>query len=140
MALPLFLRKKLGKNNKKLPKALEQVYKELDKKSKYGNKRSSCLYGHMHDSRKEAMWCVKLHELEKEGSISLLVKEPVILIQVNGINICRHLPDFMFFDQKRRMQCIVDVKGEWQGGQLAEWQLKRKLCGALYPHIDYQVV
>lgn len=37
--------------------------------NKYGAKKASCLYGHTHDSRKEARRCNELHLLQKAGAI-----------------------------------------------------------------------
>ncbi len=125
-----------------IPKALEGIISNDRNKSehKYHAKVTECLHGHKHDSRKEAMWCLKLHELEKEGKISLLVCEPRVLIIVNNIKICEHLPDFIYFDHNTNRKTILDVKGDWEGGQRPEWKLKYKLCRAIYPNIDYEVV
>jgi hypothetical protein len=82
------------------------------------------------------MWCLKLHQLENEGKITLLVREPMIVLKVNDIKICCHYPDFMFFDQVLQRQVILDVKGI----QLREWKNKKKLCEACYPHVEYRVV
>ncbi len=72
--MPKALRKALTMSHKCLPKALSDVIKA--KTHKYGAERTACLYGHMHDSKKEAMWCVKLEQLVKEGSITGLLREP----------------------------------------------------------------
>ncbi len=134
--LPPDLRKKLQQQDKRLPKALEAIYAKDNKEHKYGAHRTTCLYGHDHDSKKESMWCVKLHELEKEGKISLLVREPVIILRVNSQQICLHYPDFMYFDEKKQKRVILDVKGV----QLPEWKLKFKLCKAIHSDIEYVVV
>lgn len=125
-----------------LPEALKAVISNDRNKNehKYGAEQTMCLYGHKHDSRKEAMWCVKLHELEKEGKITLLVHEPVIVLKINNILICEHWPDFVFFDLRTNKKTILDVKGDWEGGKRPEWVLKRKMCQAIYPNIEYLVV
>lgn len=134
--LPPELRKKLQQQDRRLPKALEAIYAKENREHKYGAKRTTCLYGHDHDSKKESMWCIKLHELEKEGKISLLVREPVIILRVNMQQICLHYPDFMYFDEKAQQRVILDVKGV----QLPDWKIKYKLCQAIYSDIKYVVV
>lgn len=108
------------------------------KAHKYGAKRTTCLYGHPHDSRKEAMWCLKLHELQKEGKIFALEIEPEMVLMVNGQTLCSHYPDFRF--KKNGNVEVIDVKGDWEGGQRPEWKLKKKLVNILYPFINYTVV
>ena len=115
---------------------------------KYGAHATECLYKHRHDSKKEAMWCVKLHQLQKEGKITLLHRQPTFELKVNGIHIADHKPDFSYyvwvvkgnFSIDGLKQYIVEVKGDWKGGRLPVWKLKHKLFQALYPDIDYQVV
>lgn len=82
------------------------------------------------------MWCLKLHELEKEGKITLLVREPKIVLKINNIKICDHYPDFMYFDQRINKRVILDVKGL----QLREWKNKKKMVEAMWPDIEYTVV
>lgn len=140
--LPPALRKAL-KTASKLP--CKAVYspsgERLDTKAhKYGAKATTCLYGHPHDSRKEAMWCVKLRELEKEGKIYNLIREPMIVLSVNGRIICNHYPDFCYTLQLTDQKVFCDVKGDWEGGKRPEWVIKKKLCEALYPDFEYHVV
>ena len=40
--------------------------------NKYGAKKCECLYGHCHDSKKEAERCNELHLLQKAGAIKNL--------------------------------------------------------------------
>ncbi len=120
----------------KLSAALRKYFQQ--KEHKYHALKTNCWYGHKHDSRKEAMWCVKLHELQKEGKIRNLVCEPIYDLRVNETLICKHLPDFDY-DLKVGTEWkpeVLDVKGL----QLPEWKLKHKLFCALYPAINYVVV
>lgn len=117
---------------------------------KYHAKRSRCLYGHDHDSKKEAMWCVKLHQLAKDGKILLLSRQPSFELKVNNELIAVHKPDFFYYTMYQAptigasvsmmKEHVVEVKGDWSGGRLPVWKLKHKLFCALYPNIDYQVV
>lgn len=109
---------------------------------KFRAKRTTCLHGHNHPSQKEAMWCVKLHQLEQEGKISGLVREPEYELIVDGVLICKHRPDFAYSLVMKikgddvLKQCIVEVKGM----QTPEWKLKHKLFCALFPSVEYQVM
>lgn len=126
----------------KLIKISAILAKQLNKrqtKHKYGAIRSVCLYGHNHDSRKEATYCLKLHEMQKEGRIRNLIIEPIYDMRVNNIVICTHQPDFDY-DLKQQdgtwKPVVLDVKGM----KLPVWKLKHKLFCAVYPDIDYVVV
>lgn len=121
------------------PSTMKELLKKLNGQEphhKYRAIRTRCLYGHDHDSRKESTWCLKLNELEKEGKISLLVHEPEIVLKVNGVIICRHYPDFMYFDQKLQRRVILDVKGII----LREFKNKMKMVQAMHPDIEYRTV
>lgn len=111
-----------------------------EKKHKYGAVRSMCLYGHDHDSKKEAMWCVKLHELQKEGRIFDLRLQPIYEFTVNGVYICRHIPDFFYQITRDSLHPWEFVVLEVKGMPTPEWKLKQKLFCALYPQINYVVV
>lgn len=124
---------------KGLPIALRRAIKASSKKEhKYGAVSSVCPYRHKHDSRKEAMWCIKLHQMQKEGKIRDLLCEPEYDITVNGVVVCRHSPDFDY--EKLTLKGweveVLDVKGL----KLPLWSLKHKLFKAVYPTINYVVV
>lgn len=108
------------------------------KAHKYGAKRTMCLYKHNHDSQKEAIWCVKLHQMQSEGKIKNLFREPIYDLRVNNIIVCTHCPDFEYevlVEASWRVE-VLDVKGL----QLPLWKLKYKLFMACYPQITYKVV
>lgn len=111
-----------------------------ENKHKYGAKRTTCLHGHDHDSRKEALWCLKFHQLQKEGKLKDLRMQPMYELTVNGIHVCRHIPDFFYMDCNTPLgicnPTVVDVKGM----PTPEWKLKYKLFCALFPNIQYEVV
>lgn len=119
----------------------KELLKRLNpKEHKYHAKWSKCMYGHNHPSRKEAMWCVKLHELSKERKIACLVWQPKYEIKVNGILICFHVPDFRYLVLNGPYEYPVEEIIEVKGVQTPEWKLKHKLFCALYPEIKYEVV
>lgn len=138
--MPKDLMKLLRKKNKSVSPNLKSVFDTIEKDRtkfhKFGAERTVCLYKHIHDSKKEAMWCVKLHELEKEGKISLLNFEPLVVLKINDVVVCNHYPDFFYFDFKKQKNVLLDVKGML----LPEWKLKYKLCKAIYPNLEYVVV
>lgn len=138
--LPKQLRDAFRMPRKSLPDALQEAI--APKTHKYHAIRTKCLYGHSHDSRKEAEHCLKLHELQKEGKIRNLICEPIYDLRVNGVVICRHMPDF---DYEKRVNDqwlaeVMDVKGDWAGGRRPEWIIKHKMFCVLYPQINYVVV
>lgn len=129
--------------------------KQLTKRHKYNAQRVACLLGgHDHDSKKEAQWCLKLHELQKEGKITLLCRQPRFELFVNKMPVAVHIPDFSYYvflmkkkEQDERdgivtvdcaevKQCVVEVKGF----KTVDWKLKHKLFMALYPDVEYTVV
>lgn len=126
---------------KNLPRALIKSLNEK-KKHKYGAIRTVCLHGHNHDSRKEAMWCLKLHQMQQEGTIRNIVCEPLVALMVNEMLVCHHLPDFSYeIKNGEDWRCeVLDVKGDWMGGKRPEWILKRRLFNILFPDIKYVVV
>lgn len=125
---------------KGLPIELRQALKEK-KKHKYGAKACQCLYKHHHDSQKEAMWCVKLHQEQREGKIRNLLMQTTYDLRVNGVLVCQHILDF---DYERMIKgqvpvwCpeVVDVKGM----KMPVWSLKHKLFCAIYTGIKYVIV
>lgn len=116
-----------------LPPALRKVLNK-EKKHKYGAKRTTCLHGHDHDSRKESLWCLKLHQELKEKKITHLLLQPVFELKVHNSIICKHYPDFMYMRGPNPE--ILEVKGM----KTRDWIIKHKLFLALYPTINYVVV
>lgn len=120
---------------------MKNVLKNSLKKSgfkfhKYGAMKTKCMYDHMHDSKKEAMWCVKLHELQKEKGIKNLKLQQTIELKVNGTLICKHIVDFTYSKPPLEALEVLEVKGM----KTRDWIIKHKLFMALYPLINYVVV
>ena len=114
--------------------------KQLVKKKehKFNAVRTKCLYGHNHDSRKEAMWCIKLMQMQKEGMIHDLQRQVSFDLDIGMNTVTRHIVDFYYKVSNcgTTRGCVVEVKGM----PTPEWKLKHKMFLALYPHIVYQVV
>ena len=133
----------------KLPLAVKDALNAQKKPHKYGAKACECLYKHKHDSQKEAMWCVKLHQEQQEGKIRNLLMQTEYDLRVNGVLVCKHILDFDYerYYPINTNLCadnricgwtpeVVDVKGM----KLPVWSLKHKLFMAIYTGIKYEVV
>lgn len=133
----------------KIPIAVRNLLKQ-QKKHKYGAKKCQCLHKHDHDSQKEAMWCVKLHQEQREGKIRNLLMQTTYDLHVNGVLVCKHILDFDYdrctivpgvrWDEVTHTKAwvpeVVDVKGM----KLPVWSIKHKLFCALYTGVKYIVV
>ena len=51
---------------------------------RYFAKKTTCIHGHKHDSKREAARCAELHLLLKAGEIDGLVYEPQYWFEING--------------------------------------------------------
>lgn len=124
---------------RELNKLLKRTDPKFNKSHKFGAQKTKCLHGHTHDSKKEAMWCVKIHQMKREGKVSFLEVQPEYDLVVNGKLICRHRPDFSYINNDPCGRCkptVVDVKGV----KTPDWSIKHKLFCALYSNHDYLVV
>lgn len=134
---------------KQLPLEVQQAIKaQSSRPHKYGAKKTVCLHGHTHDSQKEATWCVKLHQEQREGKIRNLLLQVPYDLRVNGVIVCKHILDFDYerikvvqMPQEGHqfpMWCpeVVDVKGM----RLPVWSLKHKLFKSIYTGINYVIV
>lgn len=140
--LPAALKKALKAQQNRASFVLGGTVAARSPQHKYKAIASECLYGHRHPSRKEAMWCLKLHEMAKEGSILFLVREPSYELKVQGVLIAVHKPDFAYYtlDAVAGIQYLKRHIVEVKGVKTPEWKLKHKLFMALNPDINYQVM
>lgn len=97
--------------------------------SKYGNRRTACRHGHVHDSAKEAHRCNELHILERAGEIQRLEQQPEFPIEINSKQVCVYRADFSYFTAAGRV--IEDVKGM----RTDVYRLKKKLVEAAHPGV-----
>ena len=107
--------------------------------SKYHAQKTPCAYGHMHDSKKEAVRCNELHLLQRAGQIADLqaqVKYELIPAQREEGSVSRtgkpvkgrlierevnYIADFVYTENG--LTVVEDTKGM----KTAEYILKRKL-------------
>ena len=80
-------------------------------------------------SKKEAKRYQQLLLLEQAGEITHLELQPIYPIIYKGEKICRYQADFRYFDTKKRMRVLEDVKGM----KTPVYRLKKKLVEAFYP-------
>ncbi len=78
--------------------------------TKYRAKRTPCLAGHVHASKKEANRCNELHLLAKSGQIrNLQIQPPAFKLLINGKLIESYRPDAIYFEGGNRV--VEDCKG-----------------------------
>lgn len=108
---------------------------------KYGAKPTTCIHGHKHASKREAVRCVELHILARAGQIDGLEIEPKFTFQVNGKPLkmdnghaAQYRPDFAYIE--RGVKVCEDVKGF----TVRDFPLRAALFRALWPEIELRVV
>jgi hypothetical protein len=111
-----------------------------EKRAKYGNKRVM-VNGVRFDSQAEAKRWIELRELEKQGLISHLERQPKFKFVINGqkvVSRSERYPngrqvswkgDFAYFDGKNRI--VEDVKGF----RTKEFILKKAFVEAIWPAV-----
>ena len=84
--------------------------------NKYGAKKTTCVYGHKHDSKREASRCIDLHMMENCGLISDLKVHPKFKFEVNGDwlklrngQIAGYTADFQYMENGKLI--VEDIKG-----------------------------
>jgi hypothetical protein len=109
--------------------------------SKYGAKKSNCLHGHEHASRREAKRCNELHLLQRAGRIAGLQQQPQFRFAVDGRPVmlengqqARLTADFAYVEDGRKV--VEDSKGF----VVRDFPLRWALARALWPEIDWRVV
>lgn len=102
-------------------------------KAKYHSRKTSCRYGHLHDSRKEAARCNELHLLQMAGEISGLKTQVKFTL----------LPARQYIDQpnERAVTYIADfvydeggitVIEDTKGVKTKDYIIKRKMLKDKY--------
>lgn len=112
------------------------LYNAINNKNKYGAKKTQCLCGHTHDSKKEAERCNELCFLLKAKEIhSLEFQKPFLLIDkqkyekpMKNEQKAEYKADFYYFDNRHNKWVIEDSKGH----RTKDYVLKRKLVKHLY--------
>ncbi len=105
---------------------------------KYRAVKSQCRAGHTHDSKREAVRCNELHDLQAAGAISDLIIHPQYWFVINGRQVKHgngrrvgYKSDFEYVENG--IKVTEDVKGVI----VRDWPLRRAVFIALFP--DYQL-
>jgi Protein of unknown function (DUF1064) len=108
--------------------------------NKYGAKKTTCVHGHKHDSRREAARCAELHLLQRAGHISALHIHPLYRFSINHVPIkmgnggqASYTPDFYYIENGKMI--VEDVKGFI----VRDFPLRAALFRALYPDVELRV-
>lgn len=108
--------------------------------NKYRAKRTSCVHGHSHASKREAMRCAELHLLQKAGEIEDLEVEPTFYFVVNGQHVkmgngqnARYRPDFIYTENGQEI--AEDIKGF----VVRDFPLRAALFRTCFPNIELRV-
>jgi len=120
----------------------------MKRTSKHGNaKKTGCLHGHTHDSRREAKRCNDLHILQRAGAIIGLTNQPRYEFRIGGRPVrmgngqcARVTLDFAYFEMPGEKAVAEDVKGRSREADSRDWPLRRALFQALYPDVELRVV
>lgn len=141
MMFPKHKPKKLLKSDCK-PVSLAKFPKEgrvskAVKRSKYKNIRCKCELGHIHLSRGEARWCEQLELRRKSGEFKRFEVEKNYRLEINGVLICNHKPDFTIYPTDDNNNFWIE---EYKGFPTDLWKMKMKIFKALFPRVDYVVI
>lgn len=104
--------------------------------SKFGNipQRVDGIFFH---SKKEARHYKVLKAMQQAGIISDLETQPHFRIEIDGVHICKVIPDFKYYDHERNQVVVEDVKSMGTVTQI--FKLKKRLMKAVLG-IDVEVV
>ena len=98
--------------------------------SKYRAVRTVCRAKHSHASKRESARCDELHLMVKGKQIRELIADPQprYPLVVNGVKVGTYVADFYYFDIRKKVAVVEDVKGM----PTPVYRLKKKLVKALY--------
>ena len=107
---------------------------------KYSAKSTVCFEGHRHPSKVEAGYCNNLRLLVKAKEIYCYEYERRFPLEVNGMTIGHHKPDFCVYKTQKDFDLDAPEIHEIKGAMTVDWNLRRKLFEAIYPHLEYIVI
>ena len=81
------------------------------------------------DSKKEAMRWSELLLLERAGDISLLSRQPIYHLSINGVMVCKYAADFEYFFEGNKI--VEDVKSP-ATRKNPTYRIKKKLMKAIH--------
>ena len=104
-------------------------------RSKYGNVKTPCNNGHMHDSAIEARYCNELALRVRARDIRSYRTQQKYPLLVGDTKVCDHIVDFIV-EMNDGTKEVHEVKGK----TTKDWVIKKKLFEALYPTMKYIVI
>jgi hypothetical protein len=133
-ALKRYKKAPKGFRNRALVRLQDVNLAELQKRTKYGNRKCEW-QGEKFDSKRELERHLVLLDMQKRGEIFDLIRQPEIRLMVRETLVCKYIGDWAYtvYNPKRRV--VEDAKGF----QTPEFKLKWKLAKALYPEIDWRL-
>ena len=112
----------------------------MTKRNKFNAKKSFCVMGHKHDSRKEANRCDELHELQALGGISDLEVQPQFYFVIDGKQVKHdngrrvgYRPDFYY------VQDGAEIAEDVKGFVTSDFALRKSIFKALFPHVSLKI-
>lgn len=112
---------------------------------KYFAKPTTCIHGHKHASKREAVRCVELHLLQQAGEIAMLRVEPQFWFVIDGKQVKHangrrvgYKPDFAYAELPGLNDVVEDVKSPATMTEAAV--LRIALFRALFPDVEMRVV
>lgn len=105
-----------------------QDFRKPKTRQKYGN-RVTVVDGERFDSRKEYDRYAALRLLEMAGEINGLQRQKPYELIVNGVKVCRYVPDFVYYEMGALI--VEDVKSP-ATRKNAAYRLKKKLMQAIH--------
>lgn len=116
--------------------AVHKIHKH--NKSGYQSK-PTCIDGNWFASKAESRRYQELKMMVLAREITELELQPVYIIEVNGVRICRYTADFRYINKDGK-QIVEDVKskrkdkhGDFHGtSQARDWPLRKKLMKAVH--------
>lgn len=106
---------------------------------RYFAKKTACIYGHLHDSKRESVRCAELHQLERIGEIAGLTIQPQFKFAIDGEwvklrngQIAGYCADFSYRDGDQLVAEDVKAKNGFLGRDLP---LRHAIFRHLFP--DY---
>ena len=102
---------------------------------KYSAVKAQCNAGHTRDSKREAITCNELHDLQAAGKISDLMISPTYYFVINGKQL-KH-PNGRRVAYKSDFEYVENgmlVTHEVKGVIVRDWPLRRAVFTALFPH------
>ena len=111
--------------------------RSLPTSNKYGvaQPRDRTYNGRMYRSKLEAIYAQSLDLMLKAGDILSWEYEPRFKLEVEGVKIANHFPDFLVTTQHGQEEIH-----ECKGVETDAWRMKWRLMKALFPEYRYKVI